>query len=240
MRRTPAALLLRATGAALYNNSGRDQDKLGDYYYQEAYESLDRFKKGTTYPGSIKAATPGDTKCYSGRMDTVYNEVQRHYWRPVVDDPLVVDMIPIRLRFKESVFVSGTWQNRMHVIQVVLPPTSTIGQVKREAMEINDSPFIGQNDFSLARDGKALDEGRTLEEHGIVNEGTLDAIDADDHVSHRDEQKPRDWNVFEVSADDATRSPYKEIAHSMKHLGLKGARMGTTAANLSKYGRGMK
>ena len=189
-------------------------NKIEQYYRQEAFESLKRFAESGTYPGSIRRATPGDTMHSIYAPNTVYHSSERHYWRAVVDDPLVEEMMTVRVRFKDDVWVTTGWETRMHVVQVVVPRRSTVSFLMDELVVANCSPYLMQRPFSLAMDGKELDRSSTLDALGIDDLSRIDAIDQEaDHLQHRADSayRPKDWNRDEITAEDLTRSPYKEM-----------------------------
>ena len=196
--------------------SDRMESKMNDFYFQESFEAIERMKKNTTYPGPIKAATPGDTRFYyDKRVETILHEQERHYWRVVVDDPLIEDIAQLRIRFKENVFCAPRWETRLHVITI---PTTTdisvqelIGLIKRDSAHA----FLAHTAFDLALNGRALAPDKLLSEYGISDNMSIDAIEKDkDHLWHLPEGRPKDWNTAEVSATEAKQSPYKEITEA--------------------------
>ncbi|RHW73474.1 Ubiquitin family [Trypanosoma brucei equiperdum] len=181
------------------------------HYQQEAFEARKRFEESTTYPGPIRAATPGDTRFYSGSLESILHDTDRHYWRAVTDDPRVQHLIPLRIRFKIFTWVTSGWEQRMQVVQIMAPKDSTIAQVKDLVIVENQSPYLCVSSFHLAIDGKELDPQKTLGEYGITEQSQIDAIEQNDHLLHRDDERPRDWTVDEITAEDVKRSPYKEM-----------------------------
>ena len=200
-----------------------EEKMLQDVYYQESFEALQRFKSSTTYPGPIKAATPGDTRFYSieqeygeiKEQETLLDATDRHYWRPVVDDPMVTKMITLRIRFKEESFDSPSWINKLHVISIMCSPDSTIQEVVDQIKLENSHCMIAHSPFFLAVDGKELERGKTLRDYATIQENSaLDALDtAKDHLFHQAESgsRPKDWNVDEITDSETRQSPYKEI-----------------------------
>lgn len=181
-------------------------------YQQQAYESAKRFDEAKTYPGAIRAATPGDTQYYHARTKTILNNGERHYWRAVVDDPLVEHLVPLRIRLKNNVWVTTGWETRMQVVQVLVPRGSTVAQVIQMAMEENPSPYTGKGVMALAVDGKELSDNATIEECNLDEFSIIDAVDGrEDHLAHLDGHRPKDWNVDELTMDDMRVSPYQEM-----------------------------
>jgi hypothetical protein len=211
-RRALAAACRVLTGVAAAAPSsavrGLNERTLSDVYYQEAYEALARHRGSRTYPGSLKVATPGDTKCYfEGPEVMTHSPDHRAYWRAVVDDAEVRALLMVRVRFKENVFVAPKWETRMHVIAVSVSPDATVDEVMAEVHKTNVHAFVGRTPFTLAHKGKAIDGDTTLV--SLVPNGlrllerglTLDAIEtAADHLWHRPETRPGDWDSRDVSA----------------------------------------
>lgn len=182
--------------------------KLEENYSQQAFEALRRFQDSKTYPGAIREATPGDTQHYLGPVQTILNREDRHYWRAVTDDPLVEHMVPMRVRFKDNVWVVSKWEQRMHVIQVMIHRSATVKELIDQVTFECRSPYLCATPFTLAVDGKTLDPQSTLAQCGLNELSQVDAVDDDDH---RLDVRPKDWHVDEISAAESEKSPYKEI-----------------------------
>jgi hypothetical protein len=208
-----------ATLSAVAQRRSLGTDKLEYVYYQEAYEAIARHRASTTYPGTIKAATPGDTRCHDGSTDDWENRPDtRHYWRPVVDDPQVRELVQVRVRFKENVFVAPSWEARLHVIVVSVPPDATVEEITKEVDATNVSATVGRMPYTLAHRGKALDNVTTLESLAssglqLLDRGlTLDAIEtATDHLWHTEAARPLDWNVADVPAVAQRKPPLVDL-----------------------------
>lgn len=182
-----------------------------DEYAQQAFEASRRFRESKTYPGAIRAATPGDTNTYLGYTH-IHHGNERHYWRAVIDDPQVEYLMPLRIRFKDNVWVTSGWETRMHVVQVTVPRTSTIAQVIEQVIVDNQSPYLCSNPIGLSVEGKELPNAATIEECGLHEGSFIDAIDLpDDHLRHLATHRPKDWNVDELTEGDMACSPYKEM-----------------------------
>ncbi|KAK7194506.1 Ubiquitin-2 like Rad60 SUMO-like/Ubiquitin family [Novymonas esmeraldas] len=181
-------------------------------YQQEAFESHRRFVESRTYPGAIRAATPGDTRFYMGSVETILEENERHYWRAVVDDPYVQHLVPLRIRFKTFIWVTSGWEQRMQVVQVMVQRDATIAELMEQVRIENQSPYLCTSPFKLSIDGRELDELKTLADYGIEESSRIDAIAENDHLMHTDAEKPKDWNVDEMTDDVLLKSPYKEMA----------------------------
>ncbi|KAG5477093.1 hypothetical protein LSCM1_05434 [Leishmania martiniquensis] len=180
-------------------------------YEQEAYEARRRFTESRTYPGSIRAATPGDTRFYMGSVETILQENERHYWRAVVDDPHVEYLVPLRIRFKTFVWVTSGWEQRMQVVQVMVRRDSTIAELLQQVRIENQSPYLCTSSFKLSIDGKELDVLKTLADYNIDEYSRIDAIEENDHLLHTEAERPKDWNVDEMTDELSLRSPYKEM-----------------------------
>lgn len=192
------------------------EDVLATDYEQQAFESLRKMQASTTYPGAIRAATPGDTFTYVGR-ETVLRPGERHYWRPVTDDPAVRRFVSVRCRFKEAVNVGPRFETKLHVVRVRVREDCTIRHVIDEVTLASDSPFVAQGPFALAAtaNGKALDPESLLSEALPHRAGstdvTLDAIEeATDHVWHQSETRPKNWDTDEMAPGDLEKSPHAE------------------------------
>ncbi|CAJ1009281.1 putative Ubiquitin family [Leishmania naiffi] len=181
-------------------------------YEQEAYESHRRFTESQTYPGPIRAATPGDTRFYMGSAETILRENERHYWRAVIDDPHVQHLVPLRIRFKTFIWVTSGWEQRMQVVQVMMQRDATIAELMQQVRIENQSPYLCISSFKLSIDGKDLDDMKTLADYGINEYSRIDAIEENDYLLHTEAEKPKDWNVDEMTEDVLLRSPYKEMA----------------------------
>ncbi|KAG5500295.1 hypothetical protein JIQ42_04632 [Leishmania sp. Namibia] len=204
MRRS-LALLLHSTSACLLSARKLSQ------YEQEAYESHRRFTESRTYPGPIRAATPGDTRFYMGSVETILQENERHYWRAVVDDPQVQYLLPLRIRFKTFIWVTSGWEQRMQVVQVMVQRDATVAELLQQVRIENQSPYLCTSSFKLSIDGKELDEQKTLADYGIDEYSRIDAIEEKDHLLHTEAERPKDWNVDEMTEELLLRSPYKEM-----------------------------
>ena len=218
MRRSAVKLLLMRTSRVLLV-PGMKPARLRQYYEQEAFEATRRFNESKTYPGAIRVATPGDTNHYQGSARSLIHASERHYWRAVVDDPLVEANVSIRVRFKDKVWVTTGWEQRMHVVQVVVPRRATIREVIHEVTFANQSPYLCMNPFTLAVDGRELDVNKSIEELGLNELSAIDAIDSVvDHVEHLPgDHRPKDWNVDEITERDAEQSPYHEMGYPGTH-----------------------
>ncbi|KAG5502955.1 hypothetical protein JKF63_04728 [Porcisia hertigi] len=205
MRRS-LALSVRSTAACLLSAKKLLQ------YEQEAYESHRRFTESKTYPGTIRAATPGDTRFYMGSAETILHENERHYWRAVVDDPQVEHLVALRIRFKTFVWVTSGWEQRIQVVQVMAQRDATIAELMQQVRIENQSPYLCTSSFKLSIDGKDLDELKTLADYGINEYSRIDAIEENDHQLHTEAESPKDWNIDEMTDEVLLRSPYKEMA----------------------------
>ncbi|CUF65081.1 Hypothetical protein, putative [Bodo saltans] len=180
-------------------------------YRQDSFEASERLRASQTYPGAIRAATPGDTKYYFGR-ESILPQGQRHYWRAVVDDPQVEQTVTLRIRLKDNVWVTSGWETRLHVVQVVVPLDATVAEVIDQVLVDNQSPYLCTSPIALAVDGRDIAGDRTVKELGLHEHSIIDGYDVKgDHLSHMPEHRPRDWNVDEISDAAAQTSPYKEM-----------------------------
>eukprot|EP00758_Cryptobia_borreli_P007208 Tbor_TRINITY_DN5258_c1_g2::TRINITY_DN5258_c1_g2_i1::g.16658::m.16658 len=123
------------------------------HYLHEAFVASKRLKESRdnyTYPGQLRAACPGETQY--GPLSPrrfILSPHQRSYWRPVIDDIVVNDYITLRIRFKDNVWVTTGYEQRMHVIQVAVPRHATIKEVIGQVMVENNSPYLCQAPFHL-------------------------------------------------------------------------------------------
>ncbi|RNF12641.1 hypothetical protein TraAM80_00184 [Trypanosoma rangeli] len=188
-------------------------------YEQEAFEARTRLEESKTYPGPIRSATPGDTRFYAGSLESILQDTDRHYWRAVTDDPQVQYLIPLRIRFKIFTWVTTGWEQRLQIVQVMAPRDSTIAQLIELVTIENQSPYLCSSAFTLSLDGKELDPGKTLSDYDITEHSRIDAIEDNDHLLHKESERPLDWTVDEMSAECLNRSPYKEMGiHPLPNL----------------------
>lgn len=181
-------------------------------YEQEAFEAHRRFVESQTYPGPIRAATPGDTRFYLGSVETILQDNDRHYWRAVVDDPQVQYLVPLRIRFKTFVWVTTGWEQRMQVVQVMAHRDATIAELMQQVRIENQSPYLCTSAFKLSIDGRDLDELKTLADYNIDEFSRIDAVEENDHLLHTEAERPKDWNVDEITEETLKLSPYKEMS----------------------------
>lgn len=187
-------------------------ERLDDGYFQESFEALQRFENSTTYPGSIMAATPGDTAVHMGRFQTLLEEGDKHYWRAVVDDPEPRRYATIRIRFKEEVCVGDSFEVHNNVIPVSVPVDSTVAYLMQATQQINDSPYLCQNPFTLSLNGKVLHSAQTLKDAGITENTVLDAADdVRDHRMHEEGVRMLDWYRDEMTPEVENTAPYAEL-----------------------------
>ena len=181
------------------------------HYQRQMYEAEQRLRASKTYTGPIKAATPGHVHCYFSRFPRreLLPDLDRHYWRPVVDDPLATTLsVSIRIRFTTRVWVMSGWENRLHYQKVRVPREATIRQLLHKMIATNQSTWAELQNFVLAVDGKGLDPTQTLQQAGLLTfrpNGSLpvvDAIEASSHLEYQDEIRPKDWNEEEITAED--------------------------------------
>ena len=187
-------------------------EKIAEYYKQESFESLQKFEASQTYPGSIKASSPGDTMYPMQRYHTVLEDGDRHYWRAVVDDPAPARYVTIRIRFKENVCIGDRFELHAHVVPVSVPADATIATVLQTVIELNDSPYLCVNPIRLVHNGESLDLSQRLCDAGLSEVTVLDAIDdVTDHVSHEVGVKPLDWYADEMTPEVENAAPYAEL-----------------------------
>lgn len=198
-------LQFRATALALLSAKKLSR------YEQEAFEAHTRFSQSQTYPGPIRAATPGDTRFYDGSVETILHENERHYWRAVTDDPQVQYLMPLRIRFKTNVWATSGWEQRLQAVHVMIAREATIQELIDAVKVENQSPYLCVTEISLSIEGKELDPTKTLDLYNITEQSQIDAIESNDHLQHTEAARPKDWNVDEVTVDDLVTSPYKEM-----------------------------
>lgn len=204
--RSAALLRIRATLPLLLKERKLSQ------YEQEAYESHRRFTESQTYPGPIRAATPGDTRFYQGAVETILHENERHYWRAVTDDPQIQYLMPLRIRFKTFIWVTTGWEQRIQAVQVMIHRDATVAELVQQVRVENQSPYLCTSAFKLSIDGRELDEMKTLADYGIDEFSRIDALEENDHLLHTEAERPKDWNVDEMTEDTLKLSPYKEMS----------------------------
>lgn len=180
-------------------------------YEQEAFEARKRFNQSLTYPGAIRAATPGDTKFYMGAVETILPGNDKHYWRAVVDDPHVEQLIPVRVRFQTNVWVTSSWEQRLQVVQVMVPHHATIGELIERLKVENQSPYLAQLPFTLTLNGCDLDKEKEMSFYNISENSVIYAVESNDLCFDKESSRPKNWNVDEITFDDLQRSPYKEM-----------------------------
>lgn len=203
--RKSLVVAFRATPIALLREKSLPQ------YQQEAFEAHRRFVESNTYPGPIRAATPGDTRFYAGSLESILGDNERHYWRAVTDDPAVQYVFPLRIRFKTFVWVTSGWEQRLQIVQVMVPRDATVQEVIDQVRVENQSPYLCTSSLKLALDSKELDESKPISFYGIHENSRLEAIEENDHLTHEASGRPKDWNKDEMTPEDLTKSPYKEM-----------------------------
>lgn len=205
-----SSLLLRCSKVTLLSASKLQQ------YEQEAFEANRRFKESKSYPGPIRAATPGDTRFYMGSKETILHRNERHYWRAVIDDPELEYLIPIRIRFRVNVWVTTGWEQRLQIVQVMVPRQSTVEHLIECVRVENQSPYVAEVPFTLSINGIELDGSKDLAFYGIDESSEVDAIETSSLVLGKEFPRPKDWNVDEITNDDLGMSPYKEMGMEPK------------------------
>ena len=232
MLRRRAAVVATSCASIRHQNLGmQSTDAIEGLYHQESYEALQRFRTSKTYPGAIRVATPGETKHHQHRFEHVMPAGHRSYWRPVVDDPFIPDTVQVRIRFKEQVFVAPGWETHLHVIVVQVPPNATIAEVRAAANSANAHAYVGQNHYDLTLRGQLLAETDILETTAANQQDggatvvkmfakgvTLDAVDpVTDHTWHSAEQRPKDWNAFDVTPQEEAVPPLADLKRFIVH-----------------------
>lgn len=221
-RRALLGSALGMSAAPLVTKRWLREERITSHYAQEAFESLQRFKASTTYPGSIRACTPGDTSCYKDNASDVLPDTrQRHYWRPVTDDPELATLVHLRIRFKERVFIAPDWETQLHVLVVSVPLDSTIAEIEAQIRASNVSPYIAQNPFTLALNGRQLKRDDSIEplvmgsveQQDLGNLGlTLDAIDTlQDHRWYDEDVVPKSWATHQLTPEEEASAPLDEL-----------------------------
>ena len=172
-------------------------------YKQEMFGHIEAMKTNKTYPGALRAATPGDTKHYSYGQAIKRDPRDRSYWRPVVDDLYVEDKQAFRVRFKDSVWVTTRWETRMHTIEASLPREATVADLVRELTLVNRHPHLCQSPFVILHEDRALPMTATLESLDLDEMSALYAVDAEgDHLAHLPEAQLKDPNIDEITDAD--------------------------------------
>lgn len=205
MIRVSIANLFQLSGVCLLSTSKLQQ------YEQEAFEAQKLFAASKTYPGALRAATPGDTQFYMGSLETILHENERHYWRAVIDDPQVEYLVPIRIRFKTNVWVTTGWEERLQIIQVMASYSTTIADLIDRLKVENQSPYLAEAPFTLTMNGIELDESKDLLFYDISESSEIFAVEKSDFCYKKESPRPKDWNIDELSALDLSQSPYKEM-----------------------------
>lgn len=180
-------------------------------YEQEAFEAQRRFNLSLTYPGEIRASTPGDTKFYMGSAETILQGNEKHYWRAVTDDPQVEQLLPIRVCFKTNVWVSSGWEQRLHVLQVMVSRNATIAELIDRIKVENQSPYIAELPFVLTLNGLELENEKEISFYNLTENSEIYAVESSDFSYTNEAPRPKDWNVDEITSDDLQQSPYKEM-----------------------------
>ncbi|KPI86673.1 hypothetical protein ABL78_4288 [Leptomonas seymouri] len=99
----------------------------------------------------------------------------------------------------------------MQVVQVMVHRDSTIAELMQQVRIENQSPYLCTSSFKLSIDGCELDELKTLADYGIDEFSRIDAIEENDHLLHTEAERPKDWNVDEMTESTLKKSPYKEM-----------------------------
>jgi hypothetical protein len=199
---------------------------------------MERFRASGTYPGSLRAATPGDTRCYMGKMDTLLTATDRHYWRAVTDDPEVQRYVTLRVRFKEEVCVGDRFETHAHIVSVCVPAACTVAQLLAATQAASESPYVAMTPFTLAVDGKELDGARPIAAYNITEYTDIDALAAgEDHLTHLSTMRAANFNETEITPELELEAPYAELKHR-EVVGTRNMRYGSKPSKspLARYG----
>jgi hypothetical protein len=226
-----------------------------EIYRGEAFRAQQRLKQSKNYPGPTRAATPGEAAyCYNGTVRLASEPSERNYWRPVVDDAptKVLDYVTVRVQFKVNVWVSAGWEVRMHVIQVSVPRTTSLKELKSRVILDNKHPYLCQSDFQLCdADSKPLgstpdkdgvDMTCTLEALGVQDHTVVQAVEVDeDHLLHTQARngKFKSWHEDDLSVGELndTSKPYRDLGYPTEPDGKP--RMEAKPSALYNYGNRM-
>jgi hypothetical protein len=183
-------------------------------YQQQAFESLQRMEQPTsTYPGSIRAATPGPAR-HGGAIDK--NIIKQRlvanaqtYWRPVTDDPERELHQHVRVRFKIQVFSGRKWVTQLHIVQVRVSRSASMEGLAAEVRSQMASPFLSAKPFVLARNGQEIPPDRTLADLQLSPTESLDAIDPQgDHLEHLEGHRLKTYDD-DIPPSLENTEPYK-------------------------------
>ena len=116
--------------------------------------------------------------------------------------------VTFHVRFSSNVWVASRWEKRLHYQTVRIPQGSTVRQLLHYTVASNHAPWAELHNITLAKEGRALDLDATLEQAGLLGtsdsgkDHVVDAIEANSAVEHTPEERPRDWNEDEITAED--------------------------------------
>jgi hypothetical protein len=251
-------VVMRASGGGAFTSTVLLLQKdvvFEEIYRGEAFRAQQRLKQSKNYPGPTRAATPGEAAyCYNGTVRLASEPSERNYWRPVVDDAptKVLDYVTVRVQFKVNVWVSAGWEVRMHVIQVSVPRTTSLKELKSRVILDNKHPYLCQSDFQLCdADSKPLgstpdkdgvDMTCTLEALGVQDHTVVQAVEVDeDHLLHTQARngKFKSWHEDDLSVGELndTSKPYRDLGYPTEPDGKP--RMEAKPSALYNYGNRM-
>jgi len=187
-------------------------------HISQMYEAHQRLKASPTYPGPIKAATPGQAECYPSRSASriLFQEGEKSYWRPVTDDATMPHKhLTIRVRFMTKMWVAREWQNRVHYQTVRVPATATISTLHHQMAARNTNGWFKVQTCTFAVQGKELPFTSTLQELGITKDNSVvDAVHDTNYNEHTPEVRPKDWNHDEITSEDE-KTPWSKLMHQV-------------------------
>ena len=195
------------------------------WYQSQMLTAETYLKKSKTYPGSLKAASPGNALCYYSKYPRreILPERERHYWRAVIDDPdNNTREVTLRMRFYSKVWVLGSWEQRLHYQMVTVPHYATLEQVKQKFLASENVKWDNLRSILFIINGKELATSLTLSEvqDSISSRKpstlTLDVVESGYEDDHLPSKKKIDFNEDEVSPDEEESLLVKEM-HKVPH-----------------------
>lgn len=108
--------------------------------------------------------------------------------------------------------VGDRFETHQNVVMASVPENCTISELIQTVIQVNDSPYICLNPFSLALDGKTIHPDTTITDAGVTESTVLDAIDdVVDHRLHEEGYRPLNFFEDEMTPEVENKAPYAEL-----------------------------
>ncbi|KNH09373.1 leucine-rich repeat protein [Perkinsela sp. CCAP 1560/4] len=182
-------------------------------------------KASRTYPGGIKAASPGNVLCYYNRYPRreILPETDRQYWRAVIDDPQQNRReIDVRIRFSTMIWVLSGWERRLHYQIITVPIHATMEHVYHRMIATCEAKWLEMSQLVFLYNGIEISMSSTIEEimasrsRTLEANLTIDAVEKSYHLEHIQEKQRKNWNEDEITLEDEERLDIKEM-HKVPH-----------------------